>query len=103
MKLTLERFGGVAGMPAKPVVVDTTTLASSEAAQLEALARRALADQTGARSAAQAAPKPDAFAYELTIDDVGSSHVLAFDFERAADAVKELATAVRAHAKRTPS
>ena len=98
MKLTLERFGGVAGMPAKPAVVDTAALASSEAAQLEALAKRALANQAGARAAAQA--KPDAFAYELTIDDGGGSHVLAFDFEHAGDALKELVSAVRAHAKR---
>jgi hypothetical protein len=100
MKITLERFGGVAGIPAKPVVVDTAALGSSEAAQLEALAKRALACKAGARSAAQA--KPDAFAYELTIDDGAGSHVLAFDFESAADGVKELVTAVRTQAKRTP-
>jgi hypothetical protein len=102
MKLTLERFGGVAGMPAKPVVVDTAALASSEAARLEALAKRALAcTKAGGRRAAQA--KPDAFAYELTIDDGGCSRVLAFDFDDATDAVKELVTAVRTQAKRAPA
>jgi hypothetical protein len=98
MKITLERFGGVTGMPAKPLVIDTATLASDEAAQLEALAKRALAGSGRARNAA----KPDAFAYELTVEDDGASHVIPFDFEQAGDPVKELVSAVRARAKRGP-
>jgi hypothetical protein len=98
MKITLERFGGVTGVRPKPLVIDTAALASSEAAQLEALATHALAGRARPRAAA----RPDAFTYELTIEDADASRAIPFDFEQADDALKALVSAVRAQVKRPP-
>lgn len=92
MRLTLERFGGLAGIPAKPLVVDTATLPEPRAQQLERLAACVL-DEAGA---SQQAPHPDAFGYELTIETDRARRVISFDYATASDALKQLIQALRA-------
>jgi hypothetical protein len=101
MKITLERFGGLAGVPARPLVVDTNSLAQPAAAELEALATHALQSVPSAPGAR--GTKPDSFAYELTVEDANGSRVLAFDYEHANDEVKRFVSALRAQAKPTPT
>ena len=94
MRLTLERFGGIAGIPAKPLIVDTAALPSAQAAQLEALAERVLHESAPQQS--RGANRPDAFAYELTIEAPQARRVIGFDYAQASAALRELVSAMRA-------
>ena len=89
MRLTLERFGGLAGIPAKPLVVDTALLPEQRAKQLERLVE-GLVDKSSQAS------RPDAFGYELTIEKDGARRVISFDYATASDALKQLVQALRA-------
>lgn len=92
MRLTLERFGGIAGVPAKPLVVDSQSLAAPRAVQLEALAREVLRE-----TQPDPVQAPDSFGYELTIETEAERRVIAFDYAQASAALRELLTALRAH------
>lgn len=75
MRITLHRTGGL--LPRQQevqVTVDTETLGSDEAQRVEALARQALA--AGAPAASSGRAVPDAFSYEVTIDDAGTAKTL---------------------------
>jgi hypothetical protein len=101
MKLTLERFGGVAGLPARPLSVDTSAIPSADGAELEALATRAMSTALAADENAGA--KRDSFSYQLTIEAAGESRVIAFDAtqtrSRSNDALRQLVSALRLRAK----
>ncbi|HEX4352863.1 MAG TPA: protealysin inhibitor emfourin [Polyangiales bacterium] len=88
MKLTLERFGGVAGLPAKPLVIDTAQLDANERQRIEALAARAL-DAPAADGGGRI--QPDSFHYELTVDEQTRS----FEFTHASHVLRELVAALR--------
>ena len=89
MLLTLERFGGLAGVPAKPLVVDTAGLPEARAKLLERLAQSVL-DETS-----EHVPQPDAFGYELMIETEQGRRVISFDYTGASDALKQLIQALR--------
>ena len=93
MRLTLERFGGLAGLPAKPLILDTTTLPEAQAEHIESLAQRVLDEGTAPAKAA--APKPDAVSYELTIEASKKRKAIPFENAHASEALRELVKAVR--------
>jgi hypothetical protein len=99
MRLTLERFGGLAGLPAKPLILDTSTLPTAQAEQVELLAQRVLdeshAGDEGKPPAKAAAPKPDSVSYELTIEASKKRKAIPFDNAHASEALRELVKAVR--------
>jgi hypothetical protein len=90
MRLTLERFGGLAGVPAKPLVVDTAGLPEQRAKSLERLAESVLDERP------RQEPQPDAFGYELTIETEQGRRVIAFDHGSASDALAQLIKELRA-------
>ena len=92
MRLTLERFGGLRGVPARPLVVDTGGLPEPRAKLIEGLAASVL----GESGASQHAPQPDAFGYELTIETGEGRRVISFDYANASDALKQLLKELRA-------
>lgn len=94
MRLTLERFGGLAGLPAKPLILDTSTLPDAQAQHIESLAQRVLDE--GIAPTKAAAPKPDAVSYELTIEASKKRKSIPFDNAHASDALRELVKAIRA-------
>jgi hypothetical protein len=93
MRLTLERFGGLAGLPAKPLILDTVSLPEAQAQHIESLAQCVL-DEGGAPPKT-AAPKPDAVSYELTIEASKKRRAFPFDNANATEALRELVKAVR--------
>ena len=93
MRLTLERFGGIAALPAKPLILDTSTLPEAQAKQLESLAQHVL-DESPA-PANKAAPKPDALSYELTIEASKKRKAIPFDNAHASESLRDLVKAMR--------
>ena len=75
MKITVTRSGGVAGaiVTAK---VDTADLAPDQARAIEAIAAKA------ASSTDHSEMMPDAFQYDVTIDDGGDPRILCFHGDR---------------------
>lgn len=100
MRLTLERFGGIAALPAKPLILDTSTLPQAEAEQLEKLAQHVL-DERPAAAKKVAAPKPDAVSYELTIEAPKQRTAIPFDHPQASESLRELVKAMRGMGSRT--
>jgi len=94
MRLTLERFGGIAALRAKPLILDTSDLPQAQADQLESLAQRVLDE--GAAPTKKATPKPDAMSYELTIEASKQRKAIAFDSAQASESLRELLKAMRA-------
>jgi hypothetical protein len=105
MKLTLERFGGIAAIRKPPLVVDTAKLSKSDAERIETLASQVLsARKPSVRARAPAPPPaptatPDAVSYELAISADDAEHSLSFDHTTAGDTVQQLVAALRAAAK----
>jgi hypothetical protein len=93
MRLTLERFGGIAALPTKPLILDTSTLPAAQAQELESLAQRVLGE--GVAPTTEAAPKPDAMSYELTIEAANRRQAFAFDNAQASPTLRELLKAMR--------
>ena len=67
MRIRVERSGGFAGL-VRTAEVDTATLPEAHAREIEDRVR-AIDFEGGARRSAEAEARPDAFQYDVTIDD----------------------------------
>src|SRR5262245_13842817 len=97
MRLALSRFGGLIGTAGPTVTVDTDSLDHDSASRLRNLLDRAaffeLPDEIESPRA-----KPDA--YELTVTDGEREKSVSFDYQSAPEALRQLANAVRAAARK---
>jgi hypothetical protein len=99
VRFVLSRFGGVAGIPGRPVTVDTSRLPRERAIRLEDLVIRSnFYDLPAELGSGQ--NNPDAFGYELSVtDDAGQSHQVAFDAAALSGPLGELVAALREAAR----
>ena len=91
MRITLQRTGGpipTRSLPGDSAAVDTTTLPSDAAAELESLARSA--SQHPPAPPPDARHAPGAFTYEVTIEDGGAPVVLVASDADMPDAMRAL-------------
>ncbi len=96
MRLTLTRYGGIAGRSGPPVVVDTATVLPEQARRLAALVRAADLSP-GSTEIAQDRDSRDTFGYELEVTyDDGQRRSIAFDHRSAPETVRALVGAIRA-------
>lgn len=76
MRISLERSGGFIGIP-MTTTVDTDTLPMAEVAQLRQWVDAAHLDRLPAQIASPN-NQPDRFQYQLTVEDKGQRHTVAF-------------------------
>jgi hypothetical protein len=88
MRISLERSGGLMGVP-RVTTVDTKTLAANEAAQLHQLVEAAQLSQLPPQMTARG-NQPDRFQYELILEDGGEPHRIAFSESAMPDSLRPL-------------
>jgi hypothetical protein len=93
--LTLDRYGGFAGIPTR-ATLDSTDLRADEAAQLWTLANRA-AEEAARRSTASPLAVPDSFTYRLTVVSGDDRHEYAFTQSAPGSSLRRLVEHLEPH------
>lgn len=102
MRLTLTRYGGIAGKPRPPIVIDTSTIRADDAERLVELVRAANL-KPGNTELAHDPKARDAFGYELEVtDDDGQKRSIAFDHRSAPEPIRAMVDAIRRVAMTPP-
>jgi hypothetical protein len=98
MRIEFRMDGGIAAFPglSKPISIDCDALPPAETARLRALVERAGILSRGRKKGAP--QSPDARSYTIGVDDGGQCRTLTVTEPIADDALRDLVTALRAHA-----
>ena len=94
MVITLQRFGGVAGILRPPSVLDTGRCTPARCAELESLAHQAGFFELPAEILPDSAT-PDSFQYELSVKDGAKAHSVTTTESAAPETLRALLHAVR--------